>query len=349
MRNLNRLFSACVILLLFSSCASTNKLTMGATEPARITLPSNAVRIGLINRSIPSEENKVVDKIDKVLSLEGLNLDKEGAESAVTGLFDELTRNERFESITIINDIDVQRKGLGVFPAALNWQDVQEICEANNVDVLFSLEFYDTETKVNYEATTVTIPNSLGIKASLPGHKVTLNTAIKNGWRVYDPQSKLILDEYIANDYVTSVGSGVNPMKAVEAVIGRKEAVIQRSSHIGNSYGYDVRPLHKRISRDYFVKGTDNFVVAKRRAQTGDWDGAAALWEKEVSNPDAKVAGRACYNMAIINEINGDLEKAMEWASKSYTDYNNGEALRYVNILKYRMAEKRQLERQLSR
>ena len=349
MKNLNQLLSAGAILLLLSSCVSTNKLTMGATEPARISLPSSASRVGLINRSIPSEENKVVDKIDKILSLEGLNLDREGAESAVTGLYDELTRNTRFETITIIDDTDIQRKGLGIFPAALDWQSVQEICDANDVDVLFSLEFYDTDTRVDYELTTVTIPNDLGIKASLPGHKVTLNTAIKNGWRVYDPQNKLILDEYTFNDRITSIGSGVNPMKAVEAVIGRKEAVIQRSSNIGNSYGYDVRPLRKRVSRDYFVKGTENFVIAKRRAQTGDWDGAAVLWEKEVNNPDGKIAGRACYNMAIINEINGDLEKAMEWASKSYTDYNNGEALRYVNILKYRMQEKRQLERQLSR
>ena len=53
--------------------------------------------------------------------------------------------------------------------------------------------------------------------------------------------------------------------------------------------------------------------------------------------------------MAIINEINGDLDKAMEFASKSYTDYNNKDALRYINILKYRLAEKRELNRQLSR
>ncbi|WKX75632.1 DUF6340 family protein [Zobellia laminariae] len=181
MKNLNRFLSAGAILLLLSSCVSTNKLTMGVTEPARISLPSNAVRIGLINRSIPSEENKVVDKIDKILSLEGLNLDKEGAESAVTGLFDELTRNNRFETITIINDTDIQRKGLGIFPAALNWQAVQEICDANNVDVLFSLEFYDTDTQVDYELTTVNIPNDLGIKAAFKATKLPLIRQLKTG------------------------------------------------------------------------------------------------------------------------------------------------------------------------
>lgn len=335
--------------IFFVGCSATNRLTMGAIEPARINLPSDVVKVGIINRSIPSEGNSAIDKIDKILSLEGRNLDKEGAESAVNGLFHELSRNERFEAVTIIDSLDIQRKGLGVFPAALSWEAVTEICEAYQIDALFSLEFYDTDTRVDYEMTTVPILNNLGIKASVPGHKVTLNTAIKNGWRIYDPRSKLILDEYIMNDYIVSVGKGINPVKAVEAVIGRKEAVLQHSTDLGNAYAFDLRPIRKRIARDYFVRGTNNFVIAKRRAQTGDWDGAADLWEQEVSNPKGKVAGRACYNMAIINEINGDLENAIQWASKSYTDYRNRDALRYLDLLRYRVAEIEQVERQLSR
>jgi hypothetical protein len=90
-------------------------------------------------------------------------------------------------------------------------------------------------------------------------------------------------------------------------------------------------------------------VVAKRRAQTGDWQGAAALWEQELSNQDPKIAGRAYYNMAIINEINGDLESAMDWASKAYSDYNVKPALRYLNALKYRSSQIAVLERQTTR
>ncbi len=322
---------------------------MGAIEPAQVHLSSEITKVGILNRSIPSSANETIDKIDKVLSLEGRNLDKEGAKAAVTGLSDELSRDDRFEDVKIIDASESQRKGLGVFPAALSWATVEEICNANGVDVLFSLEFYDTDTKVAYESTLVTIPNNLGINAKIPGHKVTLNTAIKNGWRIYDPVSKQLLDEYVSNNFITSVGEGINPVKALEAVVGRKEAVLQVSNNIGNSYGLIIKPLRKRISRDYFVSGTDNFVIAKRRAQTGDWEGAAKLWEQELNNPKSKVAGRACYNMAIISEINGDLEKALDWASKSYADYNNKEALRYINLLNRRLAEHRELERQLAR
>lgn len=321
---------------------------MGVIEPARISLSSDIKNVGIINRSIPSEGNTTIDKIDKILSLEGINLDREGAEATVTGLADELERHGRFETIHIITDIDSQRKGLGVFPAALNWTKIEEICKEKGVDVLFSLEFYDTDTRVDYELTTVNIPNNLGIIAKVPGHKVTLNTVIINGWRVYDPATKQIVDECIGNDRITSRGEGINPVKAIEAIIGRNEAVMQVSSILGNDYGRSTQPVRLRISRDYFVKGNDNFKIATRRARAGDWEGAASLWEREVTNSKAKIAGRACYNMAIINEINGDLETAMNWASTSYTDYNNRNALNYINLLKRRIAEKRELDRQLS-
>jgi len=49
-----------------------------------------------------------------------------------------------------------------------------------------------------------------------------------------------------------------------------------------------------------------------------------------------KIAGRATYNMAIINEINGDLDAALGWAQKAYEDYNIKPALEYVRILENR-------------
>ncbi len=335
--------------LFMGGCSATNQLTMGAVEPARVSIPNEVTKIGIINRSIPSEGNKTIDKLDQILSLEGLRLDKEGANAAVTGLYDELTRDDRFESVALLESTELERKGLGVFPAALNWETVGAICEANDVEVLFSLELYDTDTQIDYATAMVEIPNNLGIKASVPGHKVTLNTLIKSGWRIYDPLTKSILDEWLTNDRVTSHGQGINPVRAVEAVIGRKEAVMQQSTYGGNNYASSIRPRSKRIAREYFVKGTDNFVTAKRRAQTGDWDGAAQLWTKDLDHPKAKVAGRANYNMAISNEINGNLEKAMDLASKSYSDYNNKVALRYLNQLRNRLAEKEELHRQLSR
>lgn len=344
MKNIGLLLVLCSAIIINSSCSSTNRLTMGGTQAPRISIPNGVTKIGIINRSIPSEENNKLDKLDKILSLEGLNLDKEGAEYALQGLMDELSRDDRFDVVKVIENIEGQRKGLGIFPAALPTDLVAQICKDNDVDILFSLEFYDTDTSPSYEQTTVKIPNNIGINVGIPGHRLTLNTVVKNGWRVYDPVTKSLLDEYIFNDFLTSVGEGINPVKAFEAIAGRKEGVLQISNNVGIDYGLLTRPINVRVARDYFVRGTNNFKVAMRRARTGNWDGAADLWASELDNRKTKVAGRAHYNMAIINEINGDLEKALEFASASYSDYETRLALSYVKILRRRIAEQQHLE-----
>ena len=329
-------FASCIL----SSCSSTNLLTLSVTEPAPVYLPSNIETIGIINRSLPSKKNETIDNIDKILSIEGKHLDKEGAERAIFGIFDELKFINLFSDVKIIDTSNIARTGLGVFPSPLSWDEIGRISANNNVDAIFELSFFDTDAQIEYKAIPVKVKTAIGLDVPVIEHRATIKTLIKTGWRIYDPLNKYIRDEYIIHKNSISQGAGINPVNAVEAIIGRKESVLQISNEIGHNYALRILPFKIRVSRDYFVRGTDNFKIAKRRAQTGNWNGAAELWEKEVSSANGKIAGRACYNMAIINEINGDLNKAIEWASISYTDYKNKNALRYINILKRRVEKK---------
>jgi len=81
-------------------------------------------------------------------------------------------------------------------------------------------------------------------------------------------------------------------------------------------------------------------------ARTGNWDGAAKLWQESTNSSSRKAAGRACYNMAISSEINGDLNGAIQWAQKAYEVYNNRLALSYVNILRQRQSANELLKSQ---
>jgi len=325
------------------SCSSMNSLTIPVIEPAPVYLPSSVQSVGIINRSLPSDQNKQMDDIDKFLSVEGKNFDIDGANASVQGLFDELKKNERFAELKIIEVENLKNPGMGVFPAPLTWSQVSQICEQQEVDALFALSFYDTDAKVNYNANPVKINTPLGVSLPMVETEVTIRTLVKSGWRVYDPSNEIIQDEFLLNSEQVSSGRGINPMNAAQAIIGRKEAVMQISNRLGQDYALRILPYRHRVNREYYVKGTDNFEVGKRRAQTGNWDGAAELWEKETTNSKAKIAGQAYYNMAIINEINGNLEEAIDWASKAYSDYSNKPALDYVRILKNRLYRDQQL------
>lgn len=327
------------------SCASTELVRLSVLEPAPVTLPAHIKNVAVINRSEVVQQNKVVDVVDKVFSLEGKDLDKEGALASMAGLENELLKNNRFTAIKTIDDAGITSPVPGIFPAPLTWDVVEKICRKNNADALFALELFDTDSKISYVANPVTLNTPLG-KVPAIEHRATMLTTVKAGWRIYDPVERNILDEFPVAGKMIFTGKGINPVKAAGALIGRKEALKQVSNKAGQDYAFRIIPYWLRVSRDYYVRGTDNFRTARRKAQTGNWDDAAAIWEKETTSDKSKVAGRACYNMAIINEINGNLDGAIQWAQKAYEDYNNKLALRYVKILENRKVNNAILEDQ---
>ena len=332
-----------IFLLLAAACLSckTSYINISVKEPAVVDLPPDLEVIGVVNRTLPSAKNKPADDIDKIFSAEGLNLDRDGAEACVKSLETELMKNDRFTFVGRVSAGNVESPGSGIFPAQLSWEEVERICNENEVQGLFVLEVYDTDSRVNYQAQNTEVKTPLGNVPAIE-HLVTVNTRINTGWRIYDPALRLVLDEHAMYDDMVSRGRGINPIKAANAITGRAEAVKQRSTVLAANYAARISPYWIRVSRTYFTKGNNNFEIAKRRADAGNWDGAHELWLKETENPKAKLAGKACVNVAIIHEINGDLDQAIQWASKAWEDYGNKTGLEYLRTLKNR---KQRIER----
>ena len=321
--------------VVFCSCRSTNLVYLSVQEPAPVSLPSDIKTVAVINRSAVTKQNKVIDAIDKVMTMEGPDLDKAGAEASVNGLTDELSRNDRFTAIKLPAALVTNSAAPGFFPAPLSWSEVEKICADNKADAVFALELFDTDSKINYAVNQVSMRTPLG---NVPGieHQANMQTLVKTGWRIYDMKGRIVLDEYSFARSLNYSAKGLNPVAAAAGLINRKEAVKQVGIQTGQAYAQRILPYWIRVYRDYFIKGSDNFKVATRMARTGNWKGAEEMWYKETNNGNPGIAGRACYNMAIICEINGELDKAIEWAKKSYENYNIRLALTYVNVLKNR-------------
>ena len=334
MKNLSGLLALTVII---SSCSSTEYVHLSVMEPAPVTLPQSIKHVGVVNRTGVAKETKIIDVVDKVFSLSSNKLEEEGSKSTINGLTDALMRNEKFTEVKPLNTGDLVTIGAGIFPSALEWDQVDRICKDNNVDALFVLELFHTDAKVSYTPNPVSMSTALG---NIPGiaHEANITTTVKTGWRIYDPSTRTILDEYPIARSISQSTVAINPAVAAGEVAARKDAVKEAGGEIGRMYGARIVPYWLRVTRDYFVRGSGPLSIARRKAQTGNWNEAAALWLEETKNPSPTVAGRACYNMAIISEINGNLEEAIGWAQKAYENYNIRLGLQYVNILRNRKA-----------
>jgi hypothetical protein len=328
------------------SCA-TQELYLNTTRPAPVTIAPEIKSVGIIDRSKPTDRTRTLDALDKVLSLEGADLDSIGTLEAIKGVTEELEANDRFHEVKLLSKFEFQASSLGRLPAPLTWDQVEGICRESGTQALFALEMYDTDTRVE---------NAGGALAELAAGNIPaalrlgpMETLVKTGWRIYSPADRAILDEFIVAESIVFGGRGGNPVAAVAGMIHRKDAVKEVSRKAGNIYAMRLIPYRLRVNRDYYVKGTSNFKTAKRLARLGRWDEAGELWKLDTTHPKRKVAGRAHYNMAIISEINGDLDSAVSWAEAAYSKYRIKRGLHYTRILSNRQYDQEVLRYQEER
>ncbi|HEY6899787.1 MAG TPA: DUF6340 family protein, partial [Puia sp.] len=254
-------FALIAITITCYSCSSTNLMSLSVTQPAPVGLPPAARSVAVVNRSRAADENRVIDALHKAVSLESKDLQIEGAKASVTGLVDELMKNNRFAVVKSLDKLDLRSYGAGVFPSSLPWDTVERICRVNNSDLLFSLELFDAESRVNINASPTSLSTVVG-KIPAVQQQVSMNTLVKTGWRIYDPISRTILDEYILSKDLAMSGRGINPVATVSALAGHKEAVKQVGNQAGQAYAFRILPYSVRVSRYYYVRGDDNFVIA---------------------------------------------------------------------------------------
>lgn len=324
-------------LLTIGLLSCKQSIYLNIIEPPAVYLTPNYNAVSIVNRSVNAAgKSKIVEMIESTVTLEG-KLDKKAAEASIKGLFDRLQNNPQFNMVTILDSLTVENGTVNIFPAPMPWNQVQMLCGLNGSQLLFSLEVFDTDTRVNYSTQRVNSNTPLG-NVPLLTHIASVVTTIKTGWRIYDPDQMVILDEFNLTNQVVNTGRGLNPISAVAAVLNREQSVLSLSSNIGQLYAERILEQQVSVWREYFRSGSRSMRMARRNAMVNDWQGASALWTKVMTNERRrKVVGRATFNMALYHEVNGNLVLALEMAQKAYGDYNIRAAREYVVLLERRL------------
>lgn len=331
------------LLLSIASC-KTNLVYIQVLHPAPVSVRGSAQVAGIINRSMPDPTNAKLTELHNALGANTKAITQEGSAQAIDGLKNALIENNRFAQVKVVEGKPYYTSLIGSFAPPLPWDEVRKICERDSLDVLLVLEVFDTRLRIP-PPPVPSIPQSAGdLINGVLNTQVPVTTDIKTGWRIYDPQLNTINDEVFLNNSFTFTAGVLNAPQAVAALMARKEMIKQTADGLGRSYSVRILPYWNRVTRDYYVKGSPAFRTAMRKARTGNWNEAGDLWNRETQSHKRIIAGRACYNMAIISEINGQLDQAIRWAQKSYEEYNIRLALGYVNILRNRVAREQVLD-----
>lgn len=339
MKKTLRFLSFCSILISLSSCSTTNQIIVKTIEPSPVDFSAQISKIGIVNTSKSSFVKSYSNKLEQLIVIEENWLADKGTEAALTGLFDELAQDERFDEVRILENTNEVVKDFGRRPSSDTWERIAEICRNNNVDAIFALASHDTYTELSLKKTKIDQVDMMRERSKVRGQEITLKTLIENGWRIYDPKNRLVIDEFVSNDSMIASGKGISPVEALQAIDKRRELLLAQSKNSGSAYAKRMLPQQLSVFRNYYAVGSKNLALADDKIQEGAYYDAMRLWEEEITEGKPRIVGRACYNLAVMNEFNGNLNAALNWATKSYEFHHKEATLEYITALEIRQAQ----------
>ncbi len=306
-----------VLLTQFSACR-TSGVNVSVTYPPMVPLPQHITKIGVYNRSMAMKNSG--NKVESIITGESFQGDKIASEECIVTFKNVFNQNG---VVTAFVPPVHQLSGIvgTTIPDALSWDSVKTLCRQNSCDAIMVLENFDTNSD-NVLGTTVT---SINMAKGYVGPK-NINFNVKYYWRLYDTLSMSVLDQY--GDILRQGVTVSNPLQPLPIA-----AITQAGNIIANNTAN--RFLYQKVwyERRYFRRANYQFKVARRKVIANDWNGAMDIWRKYAYGTSRKVAGRACFNMALGCEVLGQFEAAKDWAKKSYVEHGVRKGRWYLNEL----------------
>jgi hypothetical protein len=220
------------------------------------------------------------------------------------------------------------------FLAPLKANQLNAIKENEQADALISLEYYHTNDTISFDRL------NLDLVAS---RRIISNTV----WRIYDLINDTIIDEYMLKDTTEWYAVGEDPYLLVESLPEFINSLRRASYLTGYKYGQRISPSWFDVPRFYHTSGGKAMREAKRKASALDWKGASEIWKRMAYQDNQRTAAKACFNMALVCEMEDMLIPALDWAIKSYTLRQDRVTKEYIDLLKVRYLKQRVIKDQL--
>ncbi len=165
-------------------------------------------------------------------------------------------------------------------------------------------------------------------------------------WGIFDIWKNRVIHENLDADRITLNEISFNEDTAL--------AKLPSSGSILNSLFYEYGsiasslffPGWRQEKRLFFSCNKKDWLLAEYYSGVQQWIDAAELWSKYTYSSSRKEVKYSSYNMALANEMEGNLEAAVYWIERSAKHGLNFRAREYTKSLKFRLTEQQILQQQ---
>ncbi len=328
------LFLLLIFIIIFSSCSKYGYVRLNYPTAPMADLPEQIQTIALVNRSLTQEQDKKRKLVENIVTAEIAGSDRLTSDECLRGVFDLMNENPIVQ-IVIPEHSKLYGSGTREVPEILPWDIVKSLCDSSGADALLVLETFDSNSDLLLSTVTNQVTNIINNGSPNTNLPNQVRMTVFAYWRLYDPFARKIIDQYQSKSFLTFNAIGPN------LTLPPPEALPNTAYAAGREYISRFLPAWYTVSRELYKKGKGSakhdFKAAFRSAEVANWQNAIMQWERILNNnPRTKNAGRACLNIAVAYEVLGNTIKALDWANKSYEQYNNKLGRNYANILRNR-------------
>jgi hypothetical protein len=320
-----------IISLLLVGCAPMAEISIHVIEPAKITLPPYVNQVAFLNHSyIPRYQpgdtagisQKEIYILDTVIN-----------NQVFRGLQDGLNESPLFD-LDSIHIIQLRKYDTINFLEPATTDQLRTVQQSEQAEAVISLEYYRIQDTISMDT----------YQLDLLGNRRMITHTI---WRIYDLSSDSIFDEYMLKDTVDWYVFGYDSYSILQKLPEFINSLRAASYHAGLTYGHRISPTWFEVPRFYYISGGESMREAGKLAASQDWDGAAEIWKKLAYQENEKVAAKACFNMALVCEMEDLLIPSLDWAIKSYFIKQDPDTKEYIDQLKVRYEKQKVIKTQL--
>lgn len=221
-----------------------------------------------------------------------------------------------------------------------NWDYYQEICMRNNSDAILLIKNFKFDIYIIEDC-------FYDYPYYYQRYKYANRCKASVSCKIIDPFNKKIIDETnLANSRYWENRSD-HTIDCIEFFNQNKDLLDYFLWQFSLEYGNKISPVWKPEKRKFYGQGNKDFSMAYVYTRADNWEGAKNIWLTYRDSKKRNLANYASYNLALAYEMEGNLDKALEYANSAVLNFNNYYAKQYVNELKERIEDQKKLKAQL--
>ncbi len=325
-----------ILLIVLQGCKTYEYFTIDVLEPAEIYLPQNINKLLVTHNALPDTTkalgtvfkifgNKISDTVFRDSAMAGLAI------HTLSNMVELIGKME----LECLDSIDI------IYPDRADDYNVEmirkirEMCEKRDADAFLILTSLLKE--VSYDIYYGNFGNAFGEFA----------VVISTRWLLINPFASKLIDGKVIKDTlylnVLKPFSRTIDDNYIRSIDLLNEAAIQT----GILYGSYLSPHYAQTERMVFINGHKYLKQGYADALQGNWRGAALHWREALTVQNTKIRAKACFNLALANEMEGLLEPALEWAKESYLFFADTINSTYIKILEERLKDQDEIMQQM--